>query len=231
MHTKSTLLLSAFAYIIISCSSSIEPVDQSLAPDASDLVYPENNKECTTGIEVDVERSTVNFQWNSSANTDYYEIIIKELGTNVEIKENSNTTELEVTIKKGAAFQWQVVSKSNISSETATSEVWKFYNAGDGIVNHVPFPADVITPSVGGNLDSSTANVILEWSASDIDNDITGYEVFFGTQNPPINSMGQTADSNIEVSVGSGNTYYWIINTTDSANNMSVSDVFWFEVN
>lgn len=232
MCIKPTVLLTVFAFMAIACSnSSIEPIDQPPAPVATTLIYPENNTECNTGVEVDSERSTVNFQWNTSTNTDFYEIIIKELGTTTETRDESNIHEIEITLKKSTAYQWQVISKSNSSDEIATSEIWKFYNAGDGIVNHVPFPADVVEPGLGSNLDSNTTKVFLQWSASDIDNDINVYEVYFGTENPPTNSLGQTTDSNIEVDVSSGNIYHWMIKTIDLTNNVSESEVFWFKVN
>ena len=226
---KKAIIYLAFL-IIVACSDTIEPIGEPVIPKATTLIFPENNTECNTGIEVDGEKSRVNFQWNASENTDVYEVIIKELDTDIEIRSEADTNDMEITIKKATAYQWHVVSKSNTHEETSDSEVWRFYNSGDGIVNYAPFPADIIEPILGDNLDANTTNVSLKWSGSDVDNDIISYEIYFGTVNPPSSTLGQTTASNIEVTVETGNTYYWTVKTIDNANNISISETFWFRV-
>lgn len=216
--------------LIVACSSSEEPIDEPLIPEAATLVFPEKNTECTTGTVVDNTQSTVIFQWNTSLNTDSYEVVVEELDSEETFTMESNINEVGITINRGAAYEWYVISKSNTSNETSTSETWRFYNAGEGIVSHVPFPADIVEPEIGALLsDTLTANLM--WTGSDIDNDILGYEVYFGIDNPPANSLGIFTQTNVEVNVTSGNTYYWFVKTMDEDNNTSVSDVFWFSVN
>ncbi|WP_411030391.1 hypothetical protein [Spongiimicrobium sp. 3-5] len=230
MQIKQNIILYFTFLTILACSNSIEPIDEPLGPTATTLLFPENDKECNTGIAVDNERSTVNFQWNTSENTDSYEVILKELDSEAEIKVESNINEADITIKKATAYRWKVISKSTTSDKIAESEVWRFYNSGDGVINYAPFPADVVQPTIGNNLDANTTSVSLEWSGSDVDNDIIGYEVYFGTDNPPMNSLDQITNSSTDVAVVTGNTYYWMIKTTDEANNTSESEVFWFKV-
>jgi len=54
--------------------------------------------------------------------------------------------------------------------------------------------------------------------------------VYFGTDNPPMNSLDQITNSSIDITVATGNTYYWMVETIDEANNISESEVFWFRV-
>ena len=67
-------------------------------------------------------------------------------------------------------------------------------------------------------------------SGSDIDNDIVSYDVYFDTVNPPVTLEGNTAASNIDVTVAAGNTYYWRVVTKDSQGNNSQSEIFEFRV-
>lgn len=230
MRIKQNILYTCLFLTLIACDGSVEPNDEILNPEATTLIFPENNTECNTGVEVNDKLSTVNFQWSAAENTDTYEVIIKELDTNTEVRAEAVTNEVDIIIKKDIAYQWQVVSKSNMNDKTASSEIWKFYNSGDGTINHAPFPADIVQPGIGSSLDSKLTTISLEWTGSDADNDIKGYEVYFETVNPPTNSLSITTDSNIEVNVSSGNTYHWVVKTIDEANNTSESKVFWFKV-
>lgn len=228
MSLKSSFFGSLILVMVGACSSPVEP---QLSPEASILVHPEKNTECNTGIPINGNTSIVNFQWNASNHTDSYEIIVQELDTGLEIKDQSVVTEKEITLKTGTAYQWSVISKSNASDQTAESEIWRFYNSGDGIINHAPFPANIIQPVNGSSLDLNNNVTLLKWSGSDVDNDIAAYEVIFGSENPPSMSMGEMTNSNMEVNVTAGKTYYWKVKTIDLANNVSESEVFWFKTN
>jgi len=198
------------ALIILSCSN--EPVDVSTNPIAATLIFPDNNQECNEGIDVaGTNTSTVTFRWMESANTDSYDVFVKNLNTQNTSIHPALTNELPITIEKGTPFSWYVISKKIDEVETAQSETWKFYNAGDPIASFVPFPADLVSPAIGSVLTGIT-NQVLTWTGSDIDNDIVSYDVFFDTINPPTTLEGNTASSNIDVTVAAGNTYYWRIN-------------------
>jgi hypothetical protein len=71
----------------------------------------------------------------------------------------------------------------------------------------------------------------LEWTGSDVDDDIIEYEVFFGTISPPETSIGVTSDSTISTQVVASKTYYWRVVTKDSSNNTSSSEIFEFKTN
>ncbi len=215
--------------LLYNCSSSsgdggstTPPVPE--APAIAVLTFPDNNQECNQGIEVNATQSSVTFTWNASANTDSYDIVLKNLDTNGILTFSSNTND------KATPYSWYVVSKSITSTETAQSATWKFYNAGDPVESFAPFPADLIAPTMGANLNGITT-VILEWSGSDIDNDITGYDIFIDTTSPPTTQLGSNqTETTIDATVVAGNVYYWRVITTDSQGNNSESEIFSFRV-
>ena len=223
------LFLSLLFLIIISCSKS-EETPEINSPTPVNLVFPENNKECTEGEVVDANTSLINFQWEAGENTTSYEFFLEDMESNILHQESTTEMELEVTTTRGMALKWYVKSKSDATKETVTSEVWSFYNAGDGVTMHAPFPAELLSPSQGKLFPDGTTTVTLEWKGNDVDNDILEYEVHFGENNPPNNLERTISDESIEVNISSGKTYYWSVRTLDENNNSSNSSVFKFIV-
>ncbi|MEH6681694.1 MAG: hypothetical protein V7724_14185 [Sediminicola sp.] len=82
------------------------------------------------------------------------------------------------------------MSKSDSTDETTESEIWKFYNAGEGTVNYAPFPADLLSPTNNEAVSVGPGSVLLHWEVSDIDGDIVSYQVFLGMESPPVTSVG-----------------------------------------
>ena len=202
-------------------------------PSAATLVFPEAESECTTGV-ISAENenlSTVTFEWNASANTDRYTVTVTNLNTGTAQFTNSDTNSADITISRGTPFSWFVTSRGNSTTATADSETFRFYNEGPGIENYAPFPAEAVSPGRGANL-PTTGPVSLEWSGSDIDDDITDYEVFFGTDASALESLGTTAETIIEdIVVRQGTVYFWQVVTNDEAGNSSTSELFEFRVN
>lgn len=199
------------------------------APSATSLIFPENNSECTEGEVISTNQSQVVFQWNASQNTDSYQVNLKNLNTGTTSVSSSLESSTPVSLLRGVPYEWFVVSRANGTTETASSPVWRFYNAGPGISNYAPFPVQAIAPSRGATLDATTS-VTLEWSGSDVDNDISSYTIAFGTQNPPPVIETGITTSTLLVDVQSGNTYYWEVSTIDSAENATSSELFIFRV-
>ncbi|WP_299800803.1 hypothetical protein [uncultured Maribacter sp.] len=225
--------------LVLSCgggSDNENPVDPVVPtvidPDAATLVFPEDNTECNEGVinTNDETKSTVNFQWSASENTDSYEVKVKNLETGSITTATSITNQKEVSINRGTPYEWYVVSLANGTSSTATSETWTFYNQGQGIENYAPFPAVAINPQRGSTVSSANSTITLEWSASDVDDDIVSYEVLFDTAETPITSLGDTTESSIEVIITTGTTYYWKVITKDAFDNTSNSELFEFRV-
>ncbi|WP_420592945.1 hypothetical protein [Robiginitalea biformata] len=222
-------------FLLLACggggSDDREPEPQPDPPSAATLIFPGNNTECTEGEIISPTQSRITFQWNLSQNTDSYELIVRNLNTNSELSTTTNTNEATLSVNRGTPYQWQVVSRANGVSETAASPTWRFYNEGPGVENYAPFPAQAIAPARGAHLETAS-EVTLEWSGSDVDGDIEGYEVFLGTGPGALESVGTTGagETTLTVPVAAATTYYWRVTTSDSVGNSSESELFEFLV-
>ena len=198
-------------------------------PDGVSLVFPENNTECTEGRVENEEQSTITFRWEALENVDSYEVNIKNLVSGEASKTATDTNEADITLLRGVPYEWFIASKVDGSDRTANSETWRFYNQGAGTLNYAPFPAEVVSPLLGENVGAANS-IALQWSGSDVDNDIAEYEVLFGTDANPTTSLGVTAEPTMDATVASGQTYYWRVMTKDAQGNTSRSSVFDFSV-
>ncbi|MBT8275848.1 MAG: hypothetical protein KJO39_06895 [Bacteroidia bacterium] len=223
-------------FLLLSCGKT-EPVSIGQDPDpvpnplAAILVFPDNNTECNEGNVLNETQSSVTFRWNASQNTDTYELNLRNLNNNNITQINASTNEATATLLRGTPYEWFVVSMANGTEVTASSETWKFYNQGPGIENYTPFPAEVISPLRGSIVTSSGGIITLEWTGSDVDNDITEFDILFGTETTPSTLLGTTSDNSIDATVVSGEIYYWRVITKDSEQNSSDSEIFDFRVN
>lgn len=237
METLKYIAISVlFGFIAFNCSGggddggSTNPPPVVIDPPGSaSLVFPEQNSECTEGSNFTATESDVVFDWNDSANTTNYELVLKNLETQAISNYNSSTSSLSITIFRGTPYSWYVISK-NTGTQTSQSATWKFYNAGEAISSYAPFPADLVSPDMGASFAASTNVVGLEWAGSDVDDDIVTYEVLFGTDNPPTASFETTSAMSTTANVNSGNTYYWRVITEDSQGNNSESEIFQFKI-
>lgn len=198
-------------------------------PQAATLIFPENNSTCVEGVVLGPNDNQLTFQWSAGQNADSYTLVVKNLSTLVEIQKESATNSASMLLKRGTPYQWYVVSKSKATTTTASSPIWKFFNAGEGITNYAPFPADAVFPARGAKLQSAGA-ITLEWLGADVDDDITGYEVFVDTAADFSIDPVETTEPTLEITVESGLTYYWKVVSLDAAGNSSTSEVFEFSV-
>ena len=233
---KKYSLLMVLSVLLFSCSSGDSggepaPAPAPTVPDpsAATLVFPEDNTECNEGEVLNENQSRVTFRWNNAQNTDSYEVNLRDLNTGNTSKFLSNTNSASITITRGAPYEWFVVSSANGTNATASSATWKFYNEGPGVTNYTPFPAEAVAPARGGNIDT-TLSVALEWTGSDVDNDIVSYDVFFGTDPDPVTLLGNTATTTLTADTTADTVYYWKVVTNDSAGNTSSSEIFEFKV-
>jgi hypothetical protein len=201
-----------------------------LNPEKASLVFPNNNEECTGGTIVSNTQAKINFDWNVSANTKSYTLYLKNLDTDATQEFNATTDKHEITIERGVPYSWYVVSKSDKTTNTATSDTWKFYLAGVGTENYAPFPAELKIPA--NAVVVAGATVTLEWIGSDIDNDIKEYDVCLGTNANPTTKVSTVTAQKLEnQAVSAATAYYWKIVTHDTKGNSSTSRVFSFTTN
>lgn len=195
-------------------------------PEAAKLISPIKDAECNQGNIISDTESKVTFEWNASKNTDEYTLVIKNLLDKSTRNIKVTATKKEENLLRGVPYSWHVVSKSKSVSKTATSETWKLYNAGVGVENYAPFPAELVSPTMGG---LTKQTVSLSWNGSDIDNDIESYDVYLGTNNPPTTLHTNTTTTAVnDIALSADTVYYWKVITKDSEGNNSESPIFEF---
>ena len=239
----------SFVLIIVSCSAEDDdsgtttpavtqqpapaPTPQVPTPGKSSLSAPENNEVCYEGEEVDDRNSEVTFSWDASSDTDSYDLVINNQETSQSQTESGITsTSKAVILATDVSYSWKVVSKANDTSDTTESDTWQFYLAGDGQENYAPFPATILSPTSGAAVDSNNGGITLSWEGNDPDEgDSLTYTIYLdevdGLQDPIEQDSSETE---LEVSVESGTTYYWRVKTSDGKSS-SFTLVYSFIVN
>ncbi|WP_010135880.1 fibronectin type III domain-containing protein [Ochrovirga pacifica] len=218
------LLLTAFAF---SCSKSNNQNTPKVQPTAAQLVSPVNNEPCNQGnVLDDITKSEVTLSWNKSNFTNSYTLVITNLTTTQSSQENYNTNQAVVTLDRDTSYSWYVISRTNESDLIAESEHWTFYNAAEGEVNHVPYPASLISPLQKDTTTSS--NVTFSWKGEDNDNDIASYEIYLGNDENNLVLQETTSNQTITISLNANTHYFWRVYTKDTKGNISISNLFEF---
>lgn len=216
--------------LLLALSACKKHTDTSPEPGIAKLIFPEQNSLCISGDVVSATESNVILKWNPAANADSYAVSVKNLLSNDVVTKTTKTNQLSLTLLRNTPYSWSVVSRSSQSKVYPSSAVWKFHNSGPGIVSHIPFPADLLSPSFAQKINGP--NVNLTWSGSDVDQDIEAYDVYFGTSaTPPVYFRNLTIPQLHTIPVQAGQTYFWRITTTDEKGNQSSSETFQFTVN
>ena len=202
-------------------------------PAKSSLSAPANNKTCETGTSVSDTQSSVAFSWNASANTTTYDLRITNLNTNsITNKNGLTTTSTTVTLDKGVPYSWKITSKNTQTTTSASSDTWKFYLAGDGIVNYAPFPADLKSPSSGSTVSLSDGKATFNWEGSDPDSgDTLTYTLYVDKEDgkqTPASSLTDISAQTANVELDGDTVYYWRVKTSDG-DNASYSIIYSFK--
>ena len=202
-------------------------------PTVSSLIFPQDNKVCQEGTTVNDTESSVNFQWSASENTNSYNLIINDIGADTSVTYPDITeTNKDATLVTARSYSWQIISKSDETSTTATSELWRFYLAGEGEENYAPYPANIIAPASGSTVTPTNGLVTLQWSGEDPDEDTLTYTVYIDTvdglqdANGTITGLTET-ETTYEVTLGL--VYYWRVKSSDGQSS-SFTQVYTFRV-
>jgi len=222
---KKTVLILSVLLLAAACSGD-DPADTT--PGAVNLVFPENNSLCVTGIPQPSDRSEVTFTWQASANADQYEIQVTLLGSATSQQRVTGALSSAFILEQGAPYSWRVTAINQSGGERTASPIWQFYNAGSS-VSYPPFPARLIQPEAGSSLfPNSEGEVLLKWELADPENDQESAEVFFGTASGalvPIATLGPDEDT-LDVPVSSGQVYFWQVRTEEGNTSLSGIDSF-----
>lgn len=229
---RNRLFFLALILLLQACSGGkSDNVLPAADPSKAELTAPAQNSVCITGTVISDTQSSVTFTWNAAANTNSYDVVLKNLLTENSVTLNTTKTQLTVDVLRNTPYSWYVVSKSTTVSNTAQSDTWKFYNSGPGVVTYAPFPAEITAPTFAQIVPAGTVN--LTWKGSSAQAvTIINYDVYFGTTTSPALLKGNVTDSFINgVSVTSGSLYYWKVITRDSNGNTSDSGLYQFTAN
>lgn len=210
--------------LIFACSKGSETITPAVVvvppPTAAALTLPANNTVCYEGKNTYFTTADVEFSWSTAKDTEIYDLVVTNLNTLTNTTKSVNSeNKAKVTLVRGTPYRWQVISKSNKSKETASSEVWKFYLAGDGASTFAPFPAVMIAPASGASVTANAGKVNLIWSGADPDSKVLSYEIYMDTDQAKVLNRqvapSATSSSNLWVTVKSGTVYYWSVKSSD----------------
>lgn len=225
---KSKVYIFVFILILTGCGGKDDPQP----PVAAGLLFPENNSECTDGVDLNSTETTINFSWGASNNTNEYRLQVQNLNTWAIQTFSTTSTSQEVMLTKGMPYSWFVTSFSNnFPDEPATSSTWRFYAAGDGVENYAPFPAEIVYPKGGSTVSANNNIVTLKWNGNDIDDDIASYDVYLDTNSEASTLLGNTIAKSINTpTLALETTYYWKVISKDSKGNTSDSGIYEFRL-
>ena len=229
---KNFIYLSIIGLLFVSCGSSgddslAEP--ENVAPTVPVLTLPVDNKLCVS--------NTVTFEWNKSTDTNKDNITytievakdnqFAQIIKTVDGTSNSQNIELE----KNTAYYWRIKAKDSKGLSSDFSSVYKFYTAGEAVINHLPFAPELLSPTINENLNITTAS--LKWNATDVDiTDELTYDVYFGTVNPPTQKISENnSTKTVDATLESAKEYFWRVVVKDGKGGETVGQVWKFRTN
>lgn len=220
---KSLKILLVCALLAIGCKKDPSP------PGDVELVSPAKNSECSPVNSDSGNTNLVQFSWQAASNTDTYTLRVNELDAGTTQMKTTTALSEILAIEKGTPFSWSVTAENTEVTETSVSETWFFYSPGTE-TSFAPFPVEVVRPNGPKAFVDDDGEVLLEWKGSDLDNDIDGYELYFGTtDNPALFASLGVNETSTKVSVVAETIYYWRLVTTDREGNSSDTGILSFE--
>ncbi len=233
MKIKTIVLVILFG-VLTSCGGSDSPPTPVVpTPGKSVLIAPANNTTCENGTNSTTTQSTVTFSWNSASDAKTYDLKIVNLNTQEATTQSGITTTTQnVTLTRGVPYSWTITSK-NTGSTTTVSDTWKFYLAGNGVVNYAPFPAAAVSPLPGATASPTNGKITLTWETSDVEGSALTYTLYIDTvdgKQTPVDANRNLTSKSKEVSVNANTIYYWRVMTSDGTNT-STSVVYTFKTN
>ncbi len=195
------------------------------APSTPTLVAPANNLLCID--------DTVAFQWSTATDPEGDAITYQiQVATDNQFNQiiqslNDSSTSLSISLEKGIAYYWRVKATDSKNASGSYSSTFQFYTEGEGVTNHLPFTPVLVKPALNDVEQGVTTS--LEWTASDVDSDPLIFDVYLGTNNPPItiiseNQTGTTYTASLTASTN----YYWKIVVKDDKGGKTIGQVWNF---
>jgi hypothetical protein len=218
--------------ILVSCGGKVEVPVIVPAPGTTTLSLPANNTACLQGTLATATSATVIFSWGAANHAESYQLVIKNLNTQVSSAYTTTKTGDTISLAVNIPYAWSV-SAVNPTGKT-TSDSWKFYLSGAASNSYAPFAADLTLPASGTVINSNrvaSVSVTFQWAGSDPDNDITSYALYLDNTNASTQVVASQTAATASQTLASGKTYYWKVVTKDKLGNTSVSVVNSFRIN
>tara|TARA_B100000963_G_scaffold192536_1_gene167624 strand:- start:138 stop:845 length:708 start_codon:yes stop_codon:yes gene_type:complete len=221
-----------FLLFILSCSK--DEVENTGKPGIPNLVFPENNAPCLDTNVINDEQSSVTFRWSLTRDTNSYRLFVTNLSTDQLQQFSTENPEVSATLNHGQPYSWRVRAFGPKGTAPSESETWKFYLSGPAVDNYAPFPPELTYPISGSTVTPINNLIPLQWNCSDVDNDLSSYEVYLDKVDGTTLVQILTHESEttaFETQVESGFVYYWKVIAKDAQGNESDSGVYSFRTN
>lgn len=211
--------------LVIACEKEVI-----ITPNPPLLIGPENNNNCSSDTVISSKKSQVDFSWQAALNADEYELVIRNIDTNLDTKLTTFRLFSAIVLDRGQQYSWWVISKYIEDETFSKSSVWNFYLEGPQLYSHFPFPATLLIPKANEQISLNEGKYIFRWESTDLDEDIIEYDIYLGTDPVELTLLEERLSLNsIELSLNSNQFYYWKIITRDSEGNVSSSPVEGFK--
>lgn len=226
---KKIIYTLALSSLVWSCGGGggTTPLPVNHAPTVPALVYPTNNLLCID--------NPVTCKWNASTDSDTgdvitYQIEVAENSAFTQGKQTFNGTSLtqSVPLVEDVAYYWRVKATDGEDSSSYSS-VYKFYTYGEGVLNHLPFSPELVSPVLNGVVQTATAT--LQWTADDVDtSDILTYDLYFGTDPTlaAVTPTNQSTTSFVTPTLSASTNYYWKIVVKDGKGGQTIGQIWNF---
>ena len=213
---KGTLLV-ILAIALLSCEGKFEPHNPITG--TINLSSPLDKELCLDGEKQNDDSLDIPFTWETEDAFDQYRVEVTNSATNTRTDVTVSAKEAVVNLAPGTQYTWKVVGITN-DGEVTSDQTWSFYSQGIPQFGYIPYPAKITV------VDNSNNTIDLQWQTTDTDNNITGYDIYFGTDDPPPlfgENNTETLLTNIPITTGA--TYYINVVTKDADGNSSESKI------
>ncbi len=197
------------------------PAD-SLSPQMGKGFYPSKVKKVDFswhGFDIDDKMLSYDFYFGTDS-TD-----LKKIGNGL-----TESTYSDVEVEPDSIYYWKVVTSDQAGNTTAT-QIYHF-NIYSVAHSHT-LSVDSLYPQNKQVFPAKdSAKIALSWKGIDELEDITSYDVYFGTDSAQLSKVAEevTEENYSDISIHSGKTYYWKIVGNDEMGQSFTTDVVHFRV-